>query len=312
MSTSLHDILVNVPSRGTGTSTIHQYAQQLSTKQAHALFQPTYSNLNHPRNDFISSRLSTKSAPLASISTTFHSDPKITTSLHSNNVPNVDKEGIEKAYLQTIQLNKVGDVKRVSFIDKEAIRWTCGVYSTAATKVFKSPLYDNCDSSNEETDSYLFAVTSKTFHTPQCIMIVCEYAIIFHDYTTRRSSAITTLDFGQTKATPTCAEFISPEICAIGFSDGFIRLWDCLQWKQVKVLNTASKSPVQSLLNLLPKNYFSMSGLGLPIKDGHGRMRLLSVQSDGSALIWECDIFGNMILIGDSDPSGYLSAVSGI
>jgi WD40 repeat protein len=315
LSKSLHDILQTVPLKTSSTS--HQYAQQLTTQQGHALLNsnlPT-SSIQYPINDFIQSRQSRSSKSLHfPVDANYHSSPQIASALLSSQDYDThlhqqsERDAAERSHLLSLQLHRIGDIKRVSFIDREAIRWTCGIYSQAASKASKSPLF----SQSQPSETPAFAAMSTTFHSSQCIMLVCDAAIVFHDMQTKRSSAITTLDFGATKAFPTAAEFIYPELCAIGCSDGSIRIWDCLQWKLVKTLNSTSRSPIHSLKNLLPKNYFSVSGRELPSKDGHGRMRLLSTQSDGSSLIWESEIFGNIILIGDDDPTGFLTPSSGI
>ena len=320
MSKSLHNILQTVPLKVSSTSTpAHQYAPQLSTKQNHELqvqWQTPSNAIQYPINEFLHSRQAPRQHATIPVNANFISSPNIASALLSSYEYDKqlhlqsDRETAERSHLHALQLQKVGYIKRVSFIDREAIRWMCGIYSQAASKASKNPLFSHSKTeSNSETTP--FTTLSNTFHTSQCIMLVCESAIVFHDIQTQRSSAITTLDFGATKATPTCAEFINPELCAIGCSDSCIRIWDCLQWKLVKTLNCPSKSPIQSLKNLLPKNYFSLSGQEAPTKDGHGRMRLLSTQADGTSLIWESEIYGNMVLIGDDDPTGFLSASSG-
>jgi hypothetical protein len=314
MSKSLNEILQSVPLRT--STTAHQYAKQLTTQQGHALAPHHVTSIHHPKNDFLQSRQSTRhNSSSLSVHANYHSHPKIASALLS--VHEYDKqatrqserEAAERSHLHALNLQKVGYVKRAVFIDKEAIRWSCGIYSQTATKALKSPLFAQTPTKTSP-ETTPFAAMKTTFHTSQCIMLVCETAIVFHDVQSKRSSAITTVDFGASKATPSCAEFINPELCAIGCSDGLIRIWDCLHWKLVKTLNTSSKSPLQALKNLLPKNHFSLSGDEIPCKDGHGRMRLLSTQADGSSLIWESEIFGNMILIGDEDPTGHMATTA--
>jgi WD40 repeat protein len=55
------------------------------------------------------------------------------------------------------------------------------------------------------------------------ITIVCENALIFHDYATKATTALTAAELG--RANPTCVEPISTT-CLIGCSDGLIRVWD--------------------------------------------------------------------------------------
>lgn len=313
MSKPLHEILINVPIKTavSTAATLSHHSQPLTTKQYHSLLQSHEESNEYPVNDFLLSR-QRNSRHHTTVGGTFVSSPVITSALLSQKQIDdkshfqMEKEISDRNHLNILQLQKVGYVKQATFVDREAIRWTCGVYSQMATKASKNPLYSQAQDSSDSEPSP-FAAMSTTFHTPQRIMLVCESAVVFHDMQTNRSSAITILDFGATKAFPTCAEFIYPELCAIGCSDGCIRVWDCLQWKLVKTLNTSTKSAVQSLKNLLPKNHFSLTGQMCPMKDGHGRMRVLSTQADGVSLLWESEIYGNMILVGDDDPTGVLS-----
>lgn len=310
MTKSLNDILATVPARGPPSSS----QLQMTTKQHHAYLQTQGESIQHPTNNFLFTR---QHKPFNSnVYSTFCSGDQIASALLSTQElekqtrQQSENEAADRLRLQALQLQKVGFVKRATFIDREAIRWMCGIYSQTASKAAKSPLFSlSKDTTSPETSP--FASMTTTFHTSQCIMLVCEAVIVFHDMQTKRSWAITTLDFGNTKAIPTCAEFICPELCAIGCSDGCVRIWDCLQWKLVKTLTTTTKSPIQTLKNLLPKNFFSQTGQEMLIKDGHSRMRLLSTQVDGGALIWESEVYGNMVLIGSSDHAGYLTTSSG-
>ena len=250
-------------------------------------------SIDQKPNNFIASRQSYSLRPSRSVYSTCHSNSRVL-----NPVPDASERTSGSPL-------KVGDVKVSSFCDMEAIRWNCGMYAAIGARATRTSLYDGEDS--YVSDLSKLSTSSSTIHTSSCIMIVCETAILFHDYQTGHTSALVGTDLGAPKAIPTCAEFISPELCAIGCSDGLIRIWNCEQRKLVKTLNTGSKTALQALKNLLSKDSYSPNGLDCPLQEGQGRMRLLSVQTDGMSLIWESEILGNMILIDDEGASGQLT-----
>ena len=105
-----------------------------------------------------------------------------------------------------LKVKDVGEVKNVSFADRAAIQWQCGV---------------------------TVPPTADSFHTASRVMIECEAAILFFDFAQQSyTHIVSTADLG--KHTPTCAEFVSPDMCAVGCSDGNIRyakIFAILQWK---------------------------------------------------------------------------------
>lgn len=96
-----------------------------------------------------------------------------------------------------------------------------------------------------------------TFHTPTQIMIVCDMGVIFHNFLS--NSSITASHSSSTRIItvaslnnkiPTSAEFIFNSICAIGCSDGIIRIWDCLKWCEIKQFNAHGKGDVLAIKSL--------------------------------------------------------------
>lgn len=98
-----------------------------------------------------------------------------------------------------------------------------------------------------------------TFHTPAQIMIVCDMGVLFHSFlsnssTSNRNTRIITLADLNNKI-PTTAEFIFNSICAIGCSDGVIRIWDCLKWCEIKQFNAHGKGDVLAIQSLTILRY---------------------------------------------------------
>ena len=87
-----------------------------------------------------------------------------------------------------------------------------------------------------------------TFHAPAQLMIVCDTGVLFHKFLANPSSTSTSHHRNSNNHTrlitpadlnnkiPTSAEFIFNSICAIGCSDGVIRIWDCLKWCEIYLL----------------------------------------------------------------------------
>ena len=86
-----------------------------------------------------------------------------------------------------------GDVKRIAFIDRCALQWTCFLPSSSS---------------------------EYSFNTYSRIMIVCETVILFYDFSSKISNVLSAVEL--TKP-PSTAEFISLDLCAIGCVDGNIR-----------------------------------------------------------------------------------------
>jgi hypothetical protein len=219
-------------------------------------------------------------------------------------------------------LRSVGEIKRVAFVDRVAMQWNCGGISIPAT-----------------LDS---------FHSSNRLMILCDNALLFYDFVSGATHAITPSDLNRVNICS--AEFVYTNLCAIGGADGSIRsvspfppplltllsrIWDCLHWKLVKTLTTTGRGEITTLRNLLPRRsgFDSLhltslhSRVGAPQATGasdsglrEGRIRLLSIgklpslcdrrhyhssaANDGSGLLWDSLVMGNIIQI--NEPTGHL------
>ena len=92
-------------------------------------------------------------------------------------------------------VKSIGEIKRVVFVDRVAMQWACG--------------------------GIMIPSTLDTFHSPNRVMIVCDGALIFYDFLSGVTQCITPPDLNRVNIS--CAEFVYPDLCAIGGSDGSIR-----------------------------------------------------------------------------------------
>lgn len=124
------------------------------------------------------------------------------------------------------RLGQIGHVKRVAFIDRLALSWTCG---------FVLP---------EDCAGYSQSST--------LLMVLTDAALFFLDYTTGVVHELNAYDLGTRP--PTYAEFVYPNVCAIGTSDGLIRLWNMNDWNVAQTLNGHFKDIV-CIKNCVSKRY---------------------------------------------------------
>jgi WD40 repeat protein len=121
--------------------------------------------------------------------------------------------------------------------------------------------YDRVISSTEKTVKFVSFVDHDTiignssqlchiptFNTASMIMIICGSAVIFHDFLINHTQIINTSDLGN--KIPTSADFIFNDFCAIGCSDGIIRIWDCMKWKENMQLAAHSKGDILTVKSL--------------------------------------------------------------
>jgi hypothetical protein len=108
---------------------------------------------------------------------------------------NDQREVLKSNDSNEIKVKDFGEVKRIAFIDRTAIQYQCG-------GLYISP-------------------TSNSYNNGSRIMIICDTAIIFYDFVTKVSHAITSIDLS--KSQPCSAEFVFVDLCAIGCADGMIR-----------------------------------------------------------------------------------------
>ena len=99
---------------------------------------------------------------------------------------------------------------------------------------------------NNSGDAFSPQVTP--FNTETKIMIVADNAIIFYEFSSNKSRALVGADLAG--ARPMSADFICDGLCAVGCSDGAVRIWDCVKWKEVKSLLAHTKEV--SIVKVLP------------------------------------------------------------
>jgi WD40 repeat protein len=198
------------------------------------------------------------------------------------------------------RVKEAGSVVSVRFVDKFALCWTTG----------KPP-----------ADNY-----GNSYNNSSRIMVLCENCLLFYDYVSGIAHMLSSTELSKP---PAAAEFIAPNLCAVGCSDGQIRVWDCLSWAAVKALPGHSKGPIVWLRMLCARSYAAsaksdapaasvgggswggsldmssiLSSTGLPAKEE--KPRLFSVGSDGGALLWDLAISGTSVGILGGAPAGHL------
>jgi hypothetical protein len=118
-----------------------------------------------------------------------------------------------------------------------------------------------------------------SFHSESLLIIICESAIIFHDYHSDTNKILTNSDLE--KSNPLCVEFVHHHVIAIGCNDGVVRLWDCINWILIKSLLAHSKESKTNeicCLKSLPDN-----------KENDQRdplIRFISLSRDSVGYIW--------------------------
>jgi hypothetical protein len=122
------------------------------------------------------------------------------------------------------RLSQIGHIKRVAFIDRLALTWTCGHALPEDSAGFSQ--------------------------TRTGLMILTDAALLFLDYASGLALEINAFDLGTRP--PTYAEFLYPNICAIGTSDGLIRLWNMNEWSVSQTLSGHFKEVV-SIKNCVTK-----------------------------------------------------------
>lgn len=202
------------------------------------------------------------------------------------------------------RLKEIGHVLSVRFVDMWALCWTTG-----------KPPAD---------------IVSDTFNNSSRIMVLCEGGILFYDYVTGNAHMLSQVELGRL---PTAAEFVAPNLCAIGCADGQLRVWDCLSWEAGNTLTGHSKGSI-IWLKMLPSKMCASTGMvenpkgsidasiawgggsadfsvasalsvaGSDPKDD--KPRLFSVGQDGGALVWDLAISGNSVSVLGGSPAGQM------
>jgi len=92
-----------------------------------------------------------------------------------------------------------------------------------------------------------------SFHSNSRIMIVADTAVIFYDFVAQSGDIITSAELDG--KTPSYAEFVGEHLCAIGCSDGVIRIWSCDGGKVIKKLEAHARGEITFLKSILDKRY---------------------------------------------------------
>lgn len=112
-----------------------------------------------------------------------------------------------------------GDVRQISFADGLSVSHYCGT--------------------NVDTDE-------NSFNSDSRIMIICDIGVILYDFVLNTAVSISTEK--DTTIIPKCASFLFKDTCAVGYSDGQIRIWNFQngsgQHKQLKTLSGHQKEIV--------------------------------------------------------------------
>lgn len=122
------------------------------------------------------------------------------------------------------------------------------------------------------------------------VLILCENCIVFYDYSARTSRQITASDLS--KQSPKSVEVIANNYCAIGCSDGHVRIFDMRAWKVAADMSAHGRTDVTLIKNIpVSRDFNSPSRISL--HDNRTACRFISVGTDSSAFIWRFKIIGN-------------------
>ena len=202
------------------------------------------------------------------------------------------------------KIKDAGGIVSVRFVDRYAVCWSTG----------KPPGFNY----------------SETYNNSSRIMVLCEHCLLFYDYVSGIAHILSAVDL---QKPPTAAEFVAPNFCAVGCSDGQIRIWDCSTWSGCKSLACHTKGNGISWLKMLsPRSYnpiqpskstpaasdfgtwgggsadMSVSSLisGNGLRRHEEKPRLFSVSIDGGALVWDLAISGTGVSVLGGSPAGHL------
>eukprot|EP01041_Mallomonas_annulata_P008594 gene8594-17724_t len=135
-------------------------------------------------------------------------------------------------------------------------------------------------------------VNDITVHTSSKIMIICESIIVFYDFTSNVCHTLSQVELGKA---PTAAEFIFPDLCAIGCVDGYIRIWDCIKWTMIKILPGHCKGDIPVIRSIITHNFRTddaPQGSHTPTSTSRLnnlkelKFRFLSIGNDGVVYLW--------------------------
>lgn len=123
-----------------------------------------------------------------------------------------------------------------------------------------------------------------SLHSESLLMLLCDQAVLFHDWKGNFTRVISCADM-ESKASPTCAEFIHEDVLAIGCSDGVIRLWSVSKWTFMKSLTAHAKKSKSELfcVRSLPDDKHT-SKIGYEVEENC--MRFISTSKDCTSYMW--------------------------
>ncbi len=129
------------------------------------------------------------------------------------------------------------------------------------------------------------------------IMIVCDNAVLIYDYILRTGYTISTIEIGKSI---NYAEFISHSILAIGCNDGSIAFMHSSDSQPLlKIYHSYSKSMITFMRLCSYQTYDSSANCSRDTNI----FRLLVIQQDGAAYIWEGYVNSNYVDIHKNQPS---------
>jgi hypothetical protein len=131
--------------------------------------------------------------------------------------------------------------------------------------------------------------------TPTClsdsmVLILCENCVIFYDYIAKTSRQITTSELS--KQAPKSVEVIANNYCAIGCTDGHIRILDMKTWRIVADMNAHGRTDIIMIKNIPVCRDFNVTS-SVSLHDHRITCRYISVGRDKSAFIWSLKVIGN-------------------
>ena len=164
-----------------------------------------------------------------------------------------DKESVPVKQQANVQV-PTGDVKKVAFADRQAV-----MFSTGSRLPLSRPSY----------------------HNDSRIVILTDNMLIFYDFVSSEVKVLSVNDLG--KAQPTSCEIIANNLCAVGCSDGHVRIIDLHTFKLVADLIAHSKTEICLVQNIPVSRNFNMA----PCSSAEAPFaRFLSAGIDNSAFIW--------------------------
>ena len=131
-----------------------------------------------------------------------------------------------------------------------------------------------------------------TIHSDSLVTIICEMGVIFYDMNKNLTRSISYHDLDKTS--PSSVEFIHFELCAVGCSDGCIRIFDTTALKCKRVLNSHCKNTKSNdvcIIKCIPDEVTDHLSSYL--------LRFLSMSHDSIGYVWYGVVSGEDVDIGE-------------